>query len=314
MNLSFRQLKAFTLVAQLGNFTRASERMHITQAGLSVMMGELEKQLGTRLFDRNTRAVTLTPAGARFLPSALSALAELETAAAELADIGQQKRQTLRLAAPPIVSSNLLPAVFGTFRKAYPEVEIQLVDCVLQRVHALVESGEVDCGMGFILENRRGIDRLLLCSFHLMRVEAPGSAQTPRADAGSKVPWSSMQDCSMISLPADNQIQQLVAAHMPKPEKPAAPSRSYSHVDTVIAMVAAGMGKAVLPTFATQACNRYDVRTNVLSDPEVSLGFYRITKRGRPLPEFLEAFTATMVEVLPRLVHPKEQSGVNGAC
>jgi DNA-binding transcriptional LysR family regulator len=203
--------------------------------------------------------------------------------------------------------------VFGTFRKAYPEVEIQLVDCVLQRVHTLVESGEVDFGMGFFLENKRGIDRLLLCSFHMMRVEAPAGPDTPRVDARHTVPWSSMQDCTMISLPVDNVIQQLVEANMPKPEKPAAPRRSYSHVETVIAMVAAGMGTAVLPTFATQACKRYDVRTNLLSDPEVSLGFYRITKRGRPLPEFLEAFTAIMVEVLPRLVHPKEQSGPNGA-
>jgi DNA-binding transcriptional LysR family regulator len=308
MNLSFRQLKAFTLVAQLGNFTRASERMHITQAGLSVMMGELEKQLGTRLFDRTTRAVALTPAGTRFLPAALAALEQLEAAAAELADFGQQQRQTLRLAASPMVSSSLLPMVFGSFRKTYPQVDIQLVDCALPRVHTLVESGEVDFGMGFFLENKRGVDRLLLYSFHLMRLAPLSVAASSCTNDNASVPWSALQDAAMISLPADNLIQQLVDAHLPKPERPAAPGRSFSHVDTIIAMVAAGMGTAVLPTFATQACKRYEVRTNVLTQPEVTLGLYRITKRGRPLPPFLEAFTATMVEVLPQLAQPRKPS------
>jgi DNA-binding transcriptional LysR family regulator len=122
------------------------------------------------------------------------------------------------------------------------------------------------------------------------------------------VPWSALQDAAMISLPADNLIQQLVDTHLPKPQPAAAPCRSFSHVDTIIAMVAAGMGTAVLPTFATQACMRYEVRTKVLTNPEVTLGLYRITKRGRPLPPFLEAFTATMVEVLPQLARSRKPS------
>ena len=63
MNITLRPLKAFTQTARLGSFTRAAEQMHITQAGLSIMMRELETQMGCRLFDRTTRLLSLTAAG-----------------------------------------------------------------------------------------------------------------------------------------------------------------------------------------------------------------------------------------------------------
>jgi DNA-binding transcriptional LysR family regulator len=303
MNVSIRQLKAFSLVAELGNFTRAAERLHITQAGLSVMMGELEKQVGARLFDRTTRSVTLTAAGQLFLPAALAALQELEGAARQIAQLGKLKRQTLRLAATPMVSSNLLPTVFGSFRQSHPEVDIQLVDCVLHRVLALVDGGEVDFGLGFFLENKRGLDRMLLGSFQLMRVAPCKAGARQLAPQRGTTPWSSLHEATLLSLPSDNLIQQLVEAHLPDGAGRGA-GRCFSHFDTIIAMVAEGMGTAVLPTFATPACNRYDVRTDVLCEPEVPLGFYRITKRGRAQPEFMAAFTDTMMSMLPNLANP----------
>jgi DNA-binding transcriptional LysR family regulator len=65
MNLSMRQMRAFLHVARIGNFTRAAERAHMTQAGLSTLVREMERQLGARLFDRTTRMVSLTTAGRR---------------------------------------------------------------------------------------------------------------------------------------------------------------------------------------------------------------------------------------------------------
>ena len=81
MNLSTRQMRAFLQVARIDNFTRAAEQAHITQAGLSILIREMEKQLGCRLFDRTTRMVSLTPAGRR---EAHHARGAVEQAAAEL--------------------------------------------------------------------------------------------------------------------------------------------------------------------------------------------------------------------------------------
>ena len=81
MNITSRQLKAFLLVARHESFSRGAEQMFISQSGISIMVRELESQLGFRLFERTTRTVKLTDFGCRFLPIATRYLSELESAA-----------------------------------------------------------------------------------------------------------------------------------------------------------------------------------------------------------------------------------------
>jgi DNA-binding transcriptional LysR family regulator len=307
MNISSRQLKAFLLTARLGNFTRAAEIMHITQAGLSVMMRELEVQLDARLFDRTTRTVTLTGAGEKFLPAAIRALDEIEDAAAQINAIGEKARHTLRIAATPFVASNLLPPICRQFRSSFPEVKIQLVDCALKQVHTLVESGEVDLGFGFFFKAARGIERTLLHSFQLMQVTplddagADDDDGAPYAGAGTAT-WAALGNATLIALPADNPIQQLVETHLapirPRHEEKAA----FNYFETLIAMAASGMGTTILPSLAMLACQRYRVRCDLLIEPKVALGLYQISKRGRGKTPAMAEFTGTLISALPSLM------------
>ena len=84
MNITSRQLKAFVLTARHQSFSRAAEHLFITQSGMSVLVRELETQLGVRLFERTTRRVSLTEFGSQFLPVADRSLRDLEEAAASL--------------------------------------------------------------------------------------------------------------------------------------------------------------------------------------------------------------------------------------
>ena len=80
MNLTLRQLRAFDAVAETGSFTAAAARLHLTQSALSVLVRELEREMGVQLFDRHTRRVLLSEAGREFQPSVqrlLSLLAAL---------------------------------------------------------------------------------------------------------------------------------------------------------------------------------------------------------------------------------------------
>lgn len=300
MNYTLRQLKAFLLVSKLGNFTRAAERMHITQAGLSVMMRELEAQFGNRLFDRTTRMVSMTAAGEKLLPVAQAAVDQLEQVAADIGDIGKKARQTLRVAATPLVSSSLLPAVFGSFRRKYPELELQLHDADLSRVHALVESGEVDFGLGFFFKAAHGIERTLLCSFPLMRVTRLDDGEPDGVQPVGRVPWTVLKDEPLIGLPDDNPIQQFVDSHLAKIGRSNEDRLSFRYFDTLIGMVAAGMGSTVIPSFALLACHHHRVATDILVEPEETVGFYRIAMRGRARPELMAEFGETLVSLLPR--------------
>src|SRR5688500_18016150 len=132
MNLSMRQMRAFLHVARIGNFTRAAEQAHMTQAGLSTLVREMERQLGVRLFDRTTRMVGLTAAGRRLLPVVERVLGELDEVTGRLGAEGDEARQTLRVAATPLVSSNLLPQVFARFRESHPRIRLRLFDADLR--------------------------------------------------------------------------------------------------------------------------------------------------------------------------------------
>src|ERR1700709_640112 len=85
--MELRHLRYFAAIAEEGSFTAAAERLWVAQPGLSTQIRRLETELGVRLFERHTRGVTLTPAGALFLERARVALAAADAAAATGLDL-----------------------------------------------------------------------------------------------------------------------------------------------------------------------------------------------------------------------------------
>ncbi|QNK70629.1 LysR family transcriptional regulator [Variovorax sp. PAMC26660] len=300
MNLSTRQMRAFLHVARIGNFTRAAEQAHITQAGLSILIREMEKQLGCRLFDRTTRVVSLTPAGRRLLPVVERLITDLDDVAAQLGAEGDEARQTLRIAATPLVSSHLLPQVFNTFRQAHPQVSLRLFDADLRDVEAMVTAGDADMGLGFFFKAAAGLDRTPVGRFHLMRV-APLADDADEPPAIGTAPWSALRGIGLIGLPPGNPIQKVIDQHLAAIGLADAQRPAFNFFGTLISMVEAGFGTAVMPTFALAACRRHRVRTDVLTKPKAGLDFYRITKRGAHETEAMQAFVATLVKALPAL-------------
>src|SRR5580700_5274906 len=102
MDFTSRQFRAFSLVAQHRSFSRAAEELYITPSGLSVLIRELETQLGFRLFDRTTRHVVPTSHGAELLAVTQQSVAALDTAVARIGRSANQSSQPLSLGAPPL--------------------------------------------------------------------------------------------------------------------------------------------------------------------------------------------------------------------
>ncbi|WP_077002388.1 LysR family transcriptional regulator [Variovorax sp. KK3] len=313
MNLSMRQMRAFLHVARIGNFTRAAEQAHMTQAGLSTLVREMERQMGARLFDRTTRMVVLTAAGRRLLPVVERVLGDLDEVTSRLGAEGDEARQTLRIAATPLVSSHLLPQVFAGFRDDHPRIRLKLFDADLRDVEAMVAAGEADMGLGFFFKAAPGLDRMPVGRFQLMRVAPAGADESWRTSGRApgratgrvgSVPWTTLRGSELLGLPPDNPIQKLIDKHLAAigQADPARPA--FNFFGTLISMVEAGFGIAVMPTFALAACERHAVRTALLVRPKVELDFYRITRRGVHESEAMQAFCRTLVEALPALSSP----------
>jgi DNA-binding transcriptional LysR family regulator len=143
--MEIRQLQLFIALAEEGSFTKAAQRMNIVQSGLSISIKALEEELGTRLFERTTRKVRLTPAGIMFLEHARAGLVTLEGGVQAVRSQDGIVRGRLRLgilqSLGPYVDLALL---LDTFRTRYPEVEFAVRSLSTETIPAQVRSGYVD--------------------------------------------------------------------------------------------------------------------------------------------------------------------------
>lgn len=287
MNFSSRQLKAFVLAARHKSFSRAAEQLFITQPGMSMLIRELEGQLGFRLFDRTTRKVALTEFGTTLLPIAERSLLEFESAASIIGRTASAANRRLAIGATPLIASRLLPSVIADYTRRAAKLKIVLRDGELSQLVSMTLSGQIDVGLGCFLEPVPGVRRVPLYRFSLMLIErAPGKQVQPQWMA-----WSEVRERCLIGLPPENPIQQLIDRHLQRAGRRTPPDMVFSYLETQIGMVAAGAGSAVVPTFTIPACRACGLAMYPLSEPNVPLDLYQIINRGRRLPPGADDFT-----------------------
>ncbi|MBB5216949.1 LysR family transcriptional regulator [Parapusillimonas granuli] len=146
-NISSRLLYAFVALAELKHFTRAAERCNTSQSALSVMIQKLEAQVGTRLFERDTRKVALTPEGELFAEAARSLIAEIESAFENMADYVARRRGRVSIAALPSLAATVLPRVIAEYRRRYPGVAVSLHDALSDPCLSLLRAGSADLAL-----------------------------------------------------------------------------------------------------------------------------------------------------------------------
>ena len=141
-----RQLEYFVAVAEELSFTRAAARCHIVQSALSYQIARLEREQGIALFERTSRSVRMTAAGALLLPRARAVLGELEAARSGLAELAGVITGRLRVGivgstgqAAPVVEHAL-----AAFHHAHPAVEIAITDTGSRHMADQVRNGELD--------------------------------------------------------------------------------------------------------------------------------------------------------------------------
>lgn len=330
MNFSLRQLRAFIAVAQCASFTKAAEQFHITQAGLSAMVRELEEQLDSRLFERTTRAVRLTPAGQHLLPIAQRTVRELGDAAADLARLGHPGSDRIRIGVTPLIACSVIPEVLKRFHQAEPRARVDVIDLDRAVIQQGVERGELDAGFGAFFRRVSGIRRRVMFPSHLVLAMTPEprrasksalisksaveskatstsktartsksasrSAPTSTSTAGPSVRLQDIDRDNLISLPPENAIQQLVDRHFRATAAQVQDRRTVTHLESAMALVEAGLGEALMPSFAAVARKRWHVHFAAVS-PRVSLDYYCVTRAGQPESELVNRFAAVFSAV-----------------
>lgn len=122
--MELRHLRYFLAVAERLNFTQAAARVHVTQSTLSHQIGQLEEELGHRLFDRSGGRVTMTAAGELFLPKAVKALAEIDSGIAMINNATKELGGDLRIGTTPTLNMEVIPQCLALFGEQHPAMHV----------------------------------------------------------------------------------------------------------------------------------------------------------------------------------------------
>ncbi|OZI38500.1 LysR family transcriptional regulator [Bordetella genomosp. 10] len=249
MVMDLRQLRQLVTIAELGSYRRAAEVLHIAQPALSVSIQKLEHLVGVQLLERGTRGVTLTPAGQALVTDARRALYHADQARQAARRVGLGEWGTLRLGFVGSATYTLLPRLLPAFRAACPEVDLELREDSTVGLLALLRSGEIDAA----LVRGPTAEDPLLSSWVLERddliLAAPRGHPLAR---GESVPLCAARGETFVvyspkMVPGLHGVTQELcrsAGFSPRIGQEAI------QVQTVVSLVASGMGVALVPGVA----------------------------------------------------------------
>jgi DNA-binding transcriptional LysR family regulator len=172
--MELRQLEYFVAVAEEANFTRAAERVRISQSGVSAQIRQLERELGATLIDRSTRTATLTAAGRAALEPARAVLAGVAAVRQAVGEVAGVLRGELTVGM--VIGCTVAPffAALADFHRAHPGVELTLQEENSDRLIAGVRSGALDLALvGTADATPAGLDALTIVSERLVALVPP---------------------------------------------------------------------------------------------------------------------------------------------
>lgn len=147
MNIHLRHIRSFIVVAQEKSFCRAAERLNVSQPALSQTIIQLEKNAGLVLFDRTTRAVSLTPSGERLLTRAQALSRTMDLFQEEARRLQVALKSELRVGFMIGTAVEFIPTIVKEFERVRPDAVLRLREYDFSDPSAGLISGEVDCGI-----------------------------------------------------------------------------------------------------------------------------------------------------------------------
>ena len=144
MNISIKQIKAFLVLVEEDNFTRAAQKIHLSQPAFSGLIANLEKEIGYRLFDRDTRKVQLNENGVHFIKLARELLFAYERTTKEICSHANRNQDKFVLAAMPSIVVQWVSQLLASFHRQHPHIHVELLDaqwdlCLQSLLHGRAE-------------------------------------------------------------------------------------------------------------------------------------------------------------------------------
>jgi DNA-binding transcriptional LysR family regulator len=292
MHISLRQLRAFLAAAETGSFTRAARRLHLSQSAVSMVIRQLESEIGLELFDRARKRVMLTEMGAELLPIARRMMDDTDRIALRASDIRQLQRGSLRIGVPQVMACTLIPPVLTAFLRRYPAVSVKLLDTTLDDIPAAVSRGAVEFGIGPDRPSDPGIERSFLRNVPIHFV----CAVTHPAARRRSIAWSATCDYPWICYPSTFSEDIRGAMWQRGREQRLEDATMVEHLTTALALAGQGGGVTTAPDYARALQKDFRVKFIQLVDPAIERAFYIYKRNGKALSPAARGFLALLLK------------------
>jgi len=293
MNLpTVKQLRYLIELEKHGHFGKAAEACFVSQSAFSVAIRELESTLGTQLFDRTNKSVTITAMGQEIVVQARLVIRDLE-ALMDMARVSSEPLSgKLRLGVIPTISPFLLPKILPKLRSHFPQLQLFLQEDTTQRVYERLMSGELDLILIAFPYELRNVEKMKLFNDQFLLAYKAGSQFIDK----QKVTVDQLQSESILLLEdghclRDHALSACKIRNLNKVSHFAA-----SSLLTLIEMVEADLGVTYLPEMAKDSpmLKNTNIKTQVMpknSHREIGLIWRQGSARGeefKMLGEFIK--------------------------
>ncbi|WP_158745190.1 LysR family transcriptional regulator [Acidisphaera sp. L21] len=306
IDLSLRQLEAFTEIVGTGGFRTAASSLHISQPALSRTIHLAEEALGARLFDRGNQGAVLTAAGRQLLPIAQRILREFDTSRGELAEFLAGRTGRIGIAVLPSIGVSIMPKIIAGFLAEFPAVRITLQGLSAGPLQQAVIDGRVDygfsvrppAGLGLVFEPVLTDEFVFLCSKDDMLAQR------------TEVPWSVFSHCPFVATSQNSSIRTTTDAVFAQAEMAVEPLYECGNVSMTAAIVAAGLGVTAIPRLSLGLVDQTKLVTRKLVAQSVSRQLGIVSRPSSSLSNAAERLKSKLLSLsqgstLPRAIRSK---------
>lgn len=296
--LEIRHLRYFLAVADAGSFSRAADRLGISQPSVSQQMRDLEAGLRVTLFQRRGKRILLTSSGVIFQEHARAILRQVEIFLQEVSSEGGQMRGILHLGVVPVLNVPLVPHLLGLFAAAHPGVSLIVEEISSTEIETALEEGRMDVGLGFLTRHSPNLRYERLCTDQFALI-------VPETHPWSKrrvVQFSALHQARLLQLPDSfvmrRMTDEICRKHQVRPRTVA----EINAIETLLRALEPLEAATLMPRIALRGREGLRLKAISLQGKHLALdiGLLRLSDSGSN--STVSAFTALAKAAVPKIV------------
>lgn len=293
INFNLNDLQAFRAVAELSNFRKAAESLHVSQPAFSRRIEKLEEALGVQLLERTTRRVILTSVGREFDRKVQQLLDDLDHTLLGIRGVAGTRMGEVTIACVPSTVYYFVSQVISRYHERYPKIKVKVFDASANEVLTTVAKGEADFGLNFVGSQEPDIEFKPLME---ERFVAACRRDHPLAKK-RRVTWPELAQYDFISISKASGNRLLLDQALANVQGRPQGIYETQHVTTMLGLVEAGLGVAAVPSIAMPGSDHPLLVSVPLVDPVITRRIGLIRRKGRslsPAAQQLYAFFSEM--------------------